>query len=162
MPVLNLNISDEFNLGAAVKLNKTEMKECWPQFVYQPKDKPDTSYWFRGDLTRKMIMGGCDQNLREGIQHSFEGRYTHESTDGFMGTPVSLHSGVEYELSDKTSLSFASNHAATHDCEMGVEHKIDANWTVSATQTFDAGKAANSKTSGARPYHLGFTATYKL
>ena len=165
MPVLNLNISDEFNLGAAIKLDKSEMKECWPQFVYQPKDKPDTSYWFRGDLTRKMIMGGCDQNLREGIQHTFEGRYTHESTDGFMGTPVSLHSGLEYELSDKTSLSFASNHAATHDCEMGVEHKIDANWTVSATQTFDAGKAAkaaNSKTSGARPYHLGFTATYKL
>ena len=45
---------------------------------------------------------------------------------------------------------------------MSVEHKIDANWTVSATQSFDAGKAAAPKESGARPYHLGFTATYKL
>ena len=157
-----MNFSDEFNLGAGFELKKTEMAECWPQFVYQPKDKPNTSYWLRGDLTRKMVMGGCDQNVRDGIQHSFEARYKHESTEGLGGTPVSIHSGLEYELSDKTSLSFASNHAGTHDCEMGVEHKIDANWTVSASQTFDAGKAANSKTSGARPYHLGFTATYKL
>lgn len=139
-----------------------EMKECWPQFVYTPKDKPDARYWLRGDTERKIAAAGCDQSIRDGIQHTFEARYKHESTEGFYGSPVSVHSGVEYELNDKTSLSFSSNHAENHDCEMEVTHKIDGNWTVSATQSFDASKAPNSKETGAKPYHLGFTATYKL
>ena len=161
-PEVNLQVSDEFNLGAGMKFLGKEMKECSPQVVYVPKDKSDARYWLRGDVTRKIAAGGCDQQVRDGIQHSFEARYTHESTDGVMGTPVSIHSGLEYELSDKTSLSVGSNHAADWDCEMEVTHEIDNNWTVSASQSFDAGKAAGSKESGARPYHLGFTATYKL
>ena len=82
-----------------------------------------------------------------------------------MGTPASIHSGLEYELSDKTSLSFGSKHAGDHECDMEVTHQIDGNWTVSASQSFDSGKAAKfaaRKECGARPYHLGFTATYKL
>ena len=135
------------------------MKECWPQVVYAPKEDKDKRYWFRADVTRKVAAAGCDQSIRDGIQHSFEARYTHESTDGVKGTPVSIHSGLEYDLSDKTSLSFASNHAADHDCEMEVTHKIDGNWTVSASQSFDCSKVAGKE---ARPYHLGFTAAYKL
>ena len=161
-PQLNFEVSEEFNLGGCLKTDGKALTEAWPQFVYKPKDKPDSMYWVRGDVFRKIVGLGCDQRIRDGIQHTFEGRYTHESTGGIMASPVSLHTGVDYDLSDKTSLAFAANIAETRDCEFEVTHKIDSNWTVSAKQCMDGGKATSSSTTGARPYHLGFTATYKL
>ncbi len=77
------------------------MQEIMPQFVYKPKDCKDSFYWVRGDLTRKLLMAGCDQVLKEGIQHSFEGIYGYgKDFKGIKGQPVALRGGVEYELSD--------------------------------------------------------------
>ena len=98
---------------------------------------------------RKIAAAGCTNNNMFGGYHTWEGRYAHGSTDGFMNSEYSLHTGFEFELSDKTTLSFGSNHAAESDCEMTVEHKVDANWTVSATQSFDASKVVD-KEKGAR------------
>ena len=60
-PEVNLQVSDEFNLGAGMKFLGKEMKECWPQVVYVPKDRTCCRYWLRGDVTRKIAAGGCDQ-----------------------------------------------------------------------------------------------------
>ena len=113
-----MKVNDEYNLGAALKLTGSEMKECWPQLVYTPEDAPTGTYWLRGDVMRKVAAAGCTNNNMFGGYHTWEGRYTHGSTDGFMNSEYSLHTGFEFELSDKTTLSFGSNHAADSDCEM--------------------------------------------
>jgi len=74
-----------------------------------------------------------------------------------MGKPVGLLGGVEYELSDKTSLSASGIWAGDYEVESEVEHKVDNNWTVSAKQSF-----SSEPVTGISPYHIGFSASYKL
>jgi hypothetical protein len=47
---------------------------------------------------------------------------------------------------------------ASYSVSQEVTHKVDRNWTVSCTQSFDADNL-NGKCS---PYHIGFAAAYKL
>jgi len=158
-PKINIEVADEFNVGVSGKSDTKAMQEIWPQFVYKPKDCKDSFYWVRGDLTRKLLMAGCDQVLKEGIQHSFEGVYGWgKDFKGIKGQPVALRAGVEYELSDQTTVTASGNWDETYSVSQEVQHKIDNNWTVSASQSFDS-SSLGGKTS---PYHIGFTASYKL
>ena len=135
------------------------MQEIWPQLVYKPKDCKDSFYWVRADLTRKWLMAGCDQVLKEGIQHSFEAVYGWDKGfQGISGQPFALRGGVEYELSDQTSVQASGDWGASYSVSNEVTHKVDRNWTVSCTQSFDADNL-NGKCS---PYHIGFAASYKL
>ena len=105
-PNINVEVSDEFNLGVNAKMAGSEIKEIWPQMVYKPSDNKNAFYWARLDMTRKLFRAGCDQILKEGINHSFEAVYGWGGDmKGIMGHPVALLSGYEYELSDKTSLA---------------------------------------------------------
>ena len=74
-----------------------------------------------------------------------------------MDKPVALLGGTEYELSDKTTLATNAIWQGDYDIESSVEHKVDSNWTVSATQTYNS-----SAPTGCSPYHIGFSASYKL
>ena len=156
-PNINIEVSDEFNLGVNAKMAGSEIKEMWPQLVYKPSDNKNAFYWARMDMTRKLLRAGCDQVLKDGINHSFEAVYGWGDFKGIMDKPVALLSGFEYELSDKTTLSTSGSWQGDYDLESTVEHKVDSNWTVSATQTFNSGAAA-----GRSPYHIGFSAAYKL
>jgi len=71
-PALNLEVSDEFNLGVSGKWDLKTWKEIWPQMVYKPKDNKNAFYWARLDLTRSLFRAGCDKQLKDGINHSFE------------------------------------------------------------------------------------------
>lgn len=77
---------------------------------------------------------------------------------GIKEQPVELRGGVEYELSDQTSVSASAKWAASYELDQTVEHKIDSHWTVSCTQAFDSGNLGTKQ----GPYQIGFTATYKL
>lgn len=104
-PAFNLEVSDEFNLGVNAKWDTKTFQEIWPQMVYKPKECKDSFYWARADMTRSQFRAGCDQNLKPGINHSFEFVYGWKDFVGIMGKPVALLGGVEYELNDKTSLA---------------------------------------------------------
>lgn len=74
-----------------------------------------------------------------------------------MGKPFGIFAGVEYELSDKTNMSATLQAEADYNVELNVEHQLDSNWTVSANQSFDSSRVEKGS-----PYHIGFTAAYKL
>jgi len=156
-PNVNVEISDEINIGVNAKLVGGERKELWPQLVYKPSDNKNAFYWARLDMTRSLFRAGCDQQLKDGINHSFEFIYGWKDFKGIMDKPVALLGGTEYELSDKTTLATNAIWQGDYDIESSVEHKVDSNWTVSATQTYNS-----SAPTGCSPYHIGFSASYKL
>jgi len=125
-----------------------------PMIVYKPKECKDSFYWLRSDYMGKQVRAGCDQQLKDGINHSFEAVYSWDGAAGIMGKPFQLLGGVEYELSDKTTLSAGGKWYGNYEIESGVEHKVDNNWTVSASQAFSSADKTD--------YHFGFTASYKL
>jgi len=87
-PSLNIEISDEFNVGVSVKTDLAKAQEIRPQFVWKPAGK-DSFYWARADMTRSWFMVGCDQKLNENINHSFELLYgAGKDFKGFYGQPV--------------------------------------------------------------------------
>lgn len=158
-PKLNVEVADEFNAGVAAVWDLKTFSEVWPQIVYKPKDCANNSlYWLRADLTRSLAMAGCDQQIKDNIHHSFEAIYGWKDFKGIQGHPLALRAGVEYDLSDQTSLGATGSWDSTWRVQQEVEHKVDSHWTVSATQTFD-GSSIGSKQS---PYHVGFAAAYKL
>ena len=148
-----MEISDEFNVGVWAKWNKT-FSMIMPMIVYKPKECKDSFYWLRSDYMGKQVRAGCDQQLKDGINHSFEAVYSWDGAAGIMGKPFQLLGGVEYELSDKTTLSAGGKWYGNYEIESGVEHKVDSNWTVSASQAFSSADKTD--------YHFGFTASYKL
>ena len=145
-------MADEINLGVSLKTDsKFTMKEIWPQLVYKPKDNPKSFYWARADMTRALLMLGCDQKLQDYVSHSFEavvgwGKQEKTETErgnilkGIQGNPVMLRAGVAYELSDQTELSASGSWSEDYEVGMKVEHKVDKNWTISASQSFSSGR----------------------
>merc|ERR1712156_760138 len=70
-PRVNVEVADEFNVGVSAKWDTKTFKEVWPQLVYKPKGD-NGIYWGRLDMMRSLFMTGCDQQLKDGINHSFE------------------------------------------------------------------------------------------
>jgi len=103
-PKINFEIDGQYNVGLALKTDTKTVSETLAQIVYKPADSKDSFYWFRADLTRGLAMVGCDQQLKDGINHSFEGIFGWKDFKGIQGQPVAIRSGVEYELSDDTSI----------------------------------------------------------
>lgn len=81
-PKINLEVADEFNLGVSAKWDTKAFLEIWPQLVYRPAECKKSQYWLRADMTRNMVSAGCDQEIKEGINHSFEAVY---GWKGFSG-----------------------------------------------------------------------------
>ena len=102
---MNLEIANDFNVGfSAVFDQEKGLAELWPQFVYTGQVRSFS--WMRADITRKLLMFGCDPYKKDYFRHSYEAivDYTGERKE-FMGYPVSFRSGVHYKLSDETELS---------------------------------------------------------
>ena len=158
-PAVNFEISDEINMGVNAKWDTQTFKEIWPQLVYCPADTKGCFYWLRADMTRSVAMAGCNQELKDGITHSFEAIYGWATGfKGIMGQPVCARAGMEYELSDSSSLSCDGSWGETYSVAMSGEHKINDNLTVSATQCFDQENVGKAQPA----YHIGFGAVYKL
>lgn len=156
-PKINIAVNDEINAGVSMKSDTKTLQECFPQFVYNPKDCKGL-YWLRGDVTRSLAMAGCDQKLADYINHSFEVVFGWKDFKGIKDHPVALRAGFAYELSDQTTYNVQAEAGQSYSFSTEVEHQVDSHWTVSATQSFDASNVG-SKVS---PYHVGFSAAYKL
>ena len=150
---------DDFNFSVSGKSDLKTVSETWPQFVYTPSNKKESVYWARADLTRNLAMAGCDQKLKDGIQHSWEAIFGWNKLQGLMGYPVILRGGVAYQLGDKTETTTTASVGQFWELYNTVQHKVDDHWTVSCTQSFKSSFAAEKKSS---PYHVGFAASYKL
>ena len=59
-PNINVEISDEINLGVNAKIVGGARKELWPQLVYKPAGSKNSFYWARLDMTRSFFRAGCD------------------------------------------------------------------------------------------------------
>ena len=147
-------LSDEVYFGVAGEHDTKELTKGLAQCVYVPKE--GGKYWFRTDLKNTELSAGCDNKLNDSTAHSFEGVYNWSKSEGVQGTPVTLRGGVDYELSDQTSLTAAASWGKDIDINQTVEHKCDKNWTVSATQSF------NQDLTGTKqgPYNIRFGVTY--
>jgi hypothetical protein len=155
---LNLEVSDEVNVGVSTVWDTKTFKEIWTQAVYKPVDTPNSFYFLRADLTRSLISAGCDQILNDRIHHSFEAVFGWKGFKGIQGHPVAMRGGVEYYLSDQTRVTASGSWDDSYYIEQEVEHEIDSHWTVSATQAFDSSVLQTKQS----PYHIGFAAAYKL
>ena len=157
MPKINFLLSDEVYFGLSGEHDTKELTKALTQVVYQQKGH-DGKYWVRADLKRSDLSAGCDNTLNDTTRHSFEGVYNWAGAEGIKGTPLSLRGGVEYDLSDATSLSAAASWGKDVNVNQTVEHKCDKNWTVSAAQSFDQELLGTNE--GA--YNISFGVTYKL
>lgn len=159
-PKLNVEISDEINLGASIVWDsKVAVKETWGQLVYKPKGEP-MWYFGRFDKNRSQVSAGVNGDCDEcGLQGSAEAVYCFaKDFKGFKGQPVMLRGGYTKKFNDKTSGNGNVLAGSSYKFQNSISHKYDSNWTVSVTQSFDAEKVGTKTT----PYHVGFAAAYKL
>ena len=155
---VNVEVSQDFNVGFSANWDTKKFTEIWAQAVWKPSDHKDSFYFGRFDHTRNLVSAGCDQKLKDTIHHSFEAIFGWKDFKGILGHPIALRGGVEYELSDQTTVTASGSWDSNYTVSQEVEHKIDSHWTVSATQSFDSANVGTKKS----PYHLGFAASYKL
>lgn len=156
---LNLSHEDEHHIGVWHQDEKGNKKN-WVQLAWTPKDG---TYWARCDMARKLFHTGCHQSNLHGkdIDHSYEIEYNWEkdNKDGLRNTPVSVRAGVEYGLSDKTTLGANFLFSGAHSMKQEVTHKADSHWTLGMWQEFNS----ENKTAGGPPaYHTGFTLNYRV
>ena len=135
------------------------MKEIMPQIIYRIMGDANSFSFARADYKRMEVMLGCD--VKEGnFSHSHQLTLSKdEKFKGFMGYPVSGAGGIDYNLTDATTLKATGKLAKDISGRVELAHKYDQNWTLSATQTFDSANLDGSK---GGPYHIGFAASYKL
>jgi hypothetical protein len=156
-PKINFLLSEEVFFGVAGEHDTKDLKKGIMQCVYAPKGR-DGRYWVRGDLLNTLLSTGCDNKLSDTISHTFEGVYNWSGKAGILGYPLSLRGGVDYDLSDRTNTNISASWGSDVNVNQQVSHQCNANWTVTATQTFDQELLGTAQ--GA--YHVGFGVTYKL
>jgi hypothetical protein len=155
-PKINFELQEEINVGLSGEHDTKDLQKGLFQVVYSPKDQG--RFWMRGNVKSQEFGAGCDNKVNDNIEHSFEATYNWGGAEGIKGTNFGLRGGVDYSLSDQTSLTAAASWGKDVNVNQTVEHKCDKNWTVSATQSFDQELVGTKQ--GA--YHIGFAATYKL
>jgi len=69
-----------------------------------------------------------------------------------------MRGGVEYELSNDSTIGVGWSWGQNYSVAMEGEHQVNKNLSVSCTQSFD-----QENCGGKQPaYHIGFGAVYKL
>jgi hypothetical protein len=125
--------------------------------VYSPAGSGN--FWIRANMVKNLFSAGCDNKLNDSTRHSFEAVYmTSDKAEGIMGNPVQVRGGVQYDLSEQTSVEAAASWDTGVAVNQTVTHECDKHWTVSATQTFDSELLGSKQ--GA--YNMSFGVTYKL
>ena len=82
-------------------------------------------------MTRSLAMAGCNNVIKTGYVHSFEGIYGWGAgAKGLMGYPVTLRTGMDYELSDASTLSAGGSWGEHYEVSMRGDHKINDHITV--------------------------------
>jgi len=154
----NVDYQNEYSVGAHVVHDTKDFTKMRFQTVCSP-DKTDSTFWIRADTKRECVGAGCDNQLKDGIRHSWEALYVWtEGFQGIRGQPVKVLGGVSYDLSKATSLTASGEFGENYLIKSGQTHKVDKNWTLGLSQRFDSSRA----TKDGAPYDIGFSMTYKL
>lgn len=158
-PKVNVEVSDEFNIGVSAVYDMAAFKEIWGQIVYKPADMKNQFFFLRNDVTRSLVSIGSDYKCAESdMTLSGELTYGYKDLKGIKGQPVTARIGADWDLSDVTQVSASVDLKDDYSVANEISHAYDKNWTLSATQSFD-----NSNVGSKVPaYHFGFGASYKL
>ena len=70
---------------------------------------------------------------------------------------MTVTAGGTYVLSDKTTMNYGFEMAEKYHSMFKWEHKLDKNWKVAISQSFN-----NNEVGKSDPYKLGFDVTYQL
>lgn len=155
----NVNYDGQYNVGAHVEHDTKDFQKIRVQSVCRP-ESVDSTFWIRADVKNEYVGAGCDNQLKEGIKHSWEALYSwKEGYKGVQGQPVRVLGGVQYDLSNETSLAVTGEAGENYLLKSGQTHKLDKNWTLGLNQRFDSSRLAKD---GVSPYDIGFSMTYKL
>lgn len=94
--------------------------------------------------------------------HAYEARYNMGKDAGAacMGQPMTVAMGGKYVLSKATTLNYMIELGAMPHNIVKWEHKIDKNWKVAVTQSFDNNNVGKEKAPDA--YQLGMDVSYTL
>ena len=71
---------------------------------------------------RGFVSAGFDQKLTKDIHLSFEAVHGWKNFIGIRGNPLALRGGIEYNLSDQTTLIAIVNWNANYKISQQVEH----------------------------------------
>lgn len=127
------------------------------------KKDGDNKFWMGYNHSSEFAKAGCLINYADkNFTHAYEGRYNldKDAAKGFQGLPVSLVAGGKYVLSKQTSMGYMVELAENAHSIAKWEHKIDKNWKVSATQSYDMNQVG--KKEAPAPYQVGFDVAYTL
>lgn len=104
---INFELSEEVNVGVHAQQTNGELDRGLAQAVYAPKT--GGLFWLRSNVLDKEVSGGCDNELKSGISHSWEVAGNWGDRKGINGLPLLLRGGVSYDLSDATSLDVSGS-----------------------------------------------------
>lgn len=161
----SMTYDGQYSVGYHAMYNAGEkgqgLRQLRAQAVCSPKDS-DSTFWLRMDHMRKFAGAGCDNKLKDGIQHSWEGLYIwRDNFTGIGGQPVKLLGGVQYALGKTSNLKVQAEVGKDYTIKSGVTHKIDDHWTMGVNQRFVSANLAD-EAKKAKPYDIGLEMTYKL
>jgi len=131
--------------------------------MHAMKRDGDNKFFVAYDHSNEFAKMGClikyaDKNFT----HAYEARYSlkADAQKKFQGLPVSVVGGGKYVLSEKSSMGYMVELGETAHSIAKWEHKVDKNWKVAATQSFDMNLVG--KKDAAAPYQVGFDINYTL
>ena len=155
---MSADYEGQYSVGTHVEHNTADFTKIRGQVVCSPNDN-DSTFWMRADAKREFVGAGCDNKLKDGIRHSWEGLYCWSNGfKGVQGYPVKLLGGVHYVLGDTSNLTMSGEYGENWLIKSGATHKLDKNWSVGVNQRFDSSRIAKDQ----NPYDIGFSMTYKL
>lgn len=150
------NVSyDQWHVGAAAEIKKGEVEKKHVQVAFNDKE---AQYFARADLKAESAGIGCSIE-HEKFTHSYEATFSWaKNASGFMGSPISVVGGGDYDLSKATSLGYTWTLGSGYAYNQSTSHKLNDNWTVAANQAFDSERLSTKQPA----YDVGFGVTYTL
>lgn len=147
----------DLHLGVAASHDTKDLSgvEC----VVAKTDGSD-KYWAGYNVDHEQARLGCKQHQGDkGFTHVYEMRYNvkKDSPAQAWGMPMTVSAGGKYVLSDKTTCNYMLEMSEKVHSIFKWEHKMDKNWKVALTQSFN-----NNEVGKSDPYKLGMDVTYQL
>lgn len=153
---MNLNY-DQWHVGFGGENKAGDWDKQHAQVVYNDKSR---QYFVRADLKDTVVGIGCSLD-KDDFSHSYEVEADmKEGAVGVAGTPLVINGGGEYELNKKCNIGYTFVLGQHFSYNQAIEHKVDKNWTVTLSQSFDAECLEKDRKKPA--YDVGVAFQYKL
>lgn len=148
----------DIQVGFAYKHDEKER----PQFETAAAYKKDgNKFWGGYDHGNEFAKAGCYiKNADKGFQHAYEGRWNMkgDAKSELAGQPMIITAGGKYDLGEQTSMNYMLELGADRHFMWKFAHKVDRNWKLTGTQSFDFNKVGTKQNA----YNVGFDVAYTI